>query len=72
MKLSGKELAGVIAVGVALSWVARAAQNRATAPRSHQLAMLLSGAALYAIGVEIGARRPPEGFAGAALTGPYY
>jgi hypothetical protein len=69
MNLSWKEWLGVVGVGLAMSYAARAAQNRATSASGHQLAMLLSGAALYSVGVAIGARRPPEGWAGLpALT----
>jgi len=62
--LSWKELAGVVGVGLAMSWVARSATNRTATPAAHQTAMLVAGAALYTVGVGIGARRPAEGWAG--------
>ena len=61
-KLSGKETAGVIAVGLAASEVARRVANAQKSPKSHQIAMLTGGAALYVAGVYIGTNRPPGGY----------
>ena len=61
-KLSGKETAGVIAVGLAASEVARRVANSQKSKKSHQIAMLAGGAALYVAGVYIGTNRPPGGY----------
>lgn len=61
-KLSGKETAGVIAVGLAASEVARRVANAQKSQKSHQIAMLAGGTALYFAGVYIGTNRPPAGF----------
>ena len=61
-KLSGKETVGVIAVGLAASEVARRVSNAQKTPKSHQIAMLASGAALYFAGVYIGTNRPAGGY----------
>ena len=58
-KLSGLETAGVVAVGVALAWAARSVTPQG---RTHMTAMLASGAALYTVGVVVGANRPAAGF----------
>ncbi len=56
-----KEWAGVTAVGLALAYAANAAVYRST-PAQHRNAMLAAGAALYIIGVRIGASRPKAGW----------
>ena len=61
-KLSGKETAGVIAVGLAASEVARRVANAQNTQHKHQVAMLATGAALYFAGVYIGTNRPPGGY----------
>lgn len=66
-KLSGKETVGVIAVGLAASEVARRVSNAQKTPKSHQVAMLATGAALYFAGVYIGTNRPAGGYMGLAV-----
>ena len=61
-KLSGKETAGVIVVGLAASEVAKRIANHQKSPKAHQTAMLIGGAALYFAGVYIGTNRPPAGY----------
>ena len=61
-KLSAKETAGVIAVGIAASEVARRIANAMKSDKSHQIAMVAGGTVLYYAGVVIGANRPPQGF----------
>jgi len=61
-KLSGKETAGVVAVGLIASEVAKRITNSQKTTQSHQTAMLLSGALLYCVGVVIGSNRPPAGY----------
>ena len=61
-KLSAKETAGVIAVGLLLSEVSKRISNSQKNPKAHQTAMLVGGAALYFGGVYIGTNRPPAGY----------
>ena len=67
-KLSGKETAGVIAVGLATSEVARRIANSYKSKKSHQIAMLVGGATLYYAGVVVGSNRPEGGFIGSSNT----
>jgi hypothetical protein len=60
--LKQKETLGVIGVGLALAALSNMATSRVSG-RSHGTAMLISGAALYTVGVAIGAQRPPGGWA---------
>lgn len=61
-KLSGKETVGVIAVGLVVSELARRLANAQENPKTHQITMLASGAALYFAGVYIGTNRPAGGY----------
>ena len=61
-KLGKKETVAVIGVGLIASEVARRISNSQKTPKTHQSAMLLSGALLYYAGVVIGAGRPPAGY----------
>jgi hypothetical protein len=60
--LTPGETAGVVAVGVGLGLVSNFVANRMGTPRSHQVAMLAGGAALYTAGVVVGTNRPIGGF----------
>ena len=61
-KLSAKETAGVVGVGVVLALLARKAANEMDTPDAHQTAMVVGGASLYVAGVVIGANRPSQGW----------
>ena len=63
-KLSRKETAGVVAVGLATSEVARRIANSMGSNKSHQIAMLVGGATLYYAGVVVGTNRPAGGYIG--------
>lgn len=67
-KLSAKETAGVIAVGLATGEVARRIANSMKSDKSHQIAMVVGGATLYYAGVVIGTNRPESGFIGSYNT----
>jgi len=60
-KLAPKELAGVTLVGLALGTLGARVASSARG-RDHMKAMVVSGAALYVLGVVIGASRPPRGW----------
>ena len=59
-KLSATETAGVVGVGVVLGIIS----NEATGQRQskHAMAMIVSSAALYTLGVVIGTNRPEGGW----------
>ncbi len=61
-KFSMKETAGVLAVGLVASEVARRIANAQGSKHAHQAAMLTGGTALYFGGVYIGSNRPVGGF----------
>lgn len=61
-KLSAGETAGVVAVGLGLGYLANKVSNAQTSESAHQTAILLGGAALYTLGVVIGAARPSDGW----------
>lgn len=61
-KLSAKETVGVLAVGLAASEVARRVANAQKSQKSHQIAMVAGGTALYFAGVYIGTNRPTAGW----------
>jgi tRNA A37 N6-isopentenylltransferase MiaA len=61
-KLSAKETVGVLAVGLAASEVARRVANAQKSQKSHQIAMVVGGTALYFAGVYIGTNRPAAGW----------
>lgn len=61
-KLSAGETAGVVAVGLGLGYLSNMVANSQTSDTAHQRAMLLGGAALYTLGVVIGAARPAGGW----------
>ena len=65
-KLSGKETAGVVVVGLATSEVARRIANSMGSDKSHQIAMLVGGATLYYAGVVVGTNRPVGGYIGSS------
>jgi hypothetical protein len=65
-KLSAKETAGVVAVGLATGEIARRVANSMKTDKSHQIAMLVGGATLYYAGVVIGSNRPETGFLGSS------
>jgi hypothetical protein len=65
-KLSATETAGVVGVGVALGLISNQITGRFSG-REHLTAMVVSGAALYTLGVVIGTNRPEGGF----LAGGY-
>ena len=67
-KLSGKETAGVIAVGLVTSEIARRAANAMKSNKSHQIAMVVGGATLYYAGVVVGTNRPAAGYIGSGNT----
>jgi hypothetical protein len=53
--LSSKETAGVVTVGIILAWAAR---------KVPLVPVVASGAALYTVGVAVGAKRPSGGYLG--------
>lgn len=69
-KLSWTEILGVVAVGLAMAYGSNLVTTRFKSQKSHGLAMLVSGAALYTAGVVIGTQRPAEGWAAKMLPGP--
>lgn len=69
-KMSWTEILGVVAVGLAMAYGSNLVTTRFKSPKSHGLAMLVSGAALYTAGVVIGTKRPAEGWTAAMITGP--
>ena len=66
-KLSATETAGVVGVGVVLGLISNQITGRFPSGREHLTAMVVSGAALYTLGVVIGTNRPEGGF----LAGGY-
>ena len=60
-KLSATETAGVVGVGVVLGLISNQITGRFSG-REHLTAMVVSGAALYTLGVVIGTNRPEGGF----------
>lgn len=60
-KLSPTETAGVVGVGVVLGIISNQITTKVTGPQ-HLTAMVISGAALYTLGVVIGTNRPEGGF----------
>jgi hypothetical protein len=60
--LSPVETAGVVAVGLAMAYGASKVAEATETPKSHQIAMLAGGAAIYTAGVVIGTNRPAAGF----------
>jgi hypothetical protein len=69
-KMSWTEILGVVAVGLAMAYGSNLVTTRFKAPKSHGLAMLISGATLYTVGVVIGTKRPAEGWTSKMITGP--
>jgi len=61
-KLGPKETAGVFAVGLAMAFAADKVTDKVQSPKKHAMALLGATAAIYTVGVVIGANRPPAGY----------